>query len=545
VTSLLTLQEVAPWVELEKLSAPELVERTRALRQLHLRQARGEEIVGFPDAVVGASAFIEYAMPDEESGDSIENADYHEEWQAFFDRNRYGVIMAPVGHGKTQQIVGRILYHLGKNPNARIAIICATDGQAMDRLAQVQAHILHNPRVREVFPHLVPKKGAKWNAHECTVARTTIAKDPSVAAYGAGSKAITGARLDVVVLDDVLDMENTSSPEQRAKTLSWFDTKVFTRKGPRGRKSRAQGDKTRFRVWCIGTPWHEEDLLHTLGSRPAWGMQVWSAVLNPEAPEDRWEALWPEAIPVEELREDAANMTPSAFARKRLCKPYSDASSRFQEAWIRACLAQGLGRGFLDEAPTAFWGGPLLPCYTGVDLGVGQDEDSDLTVLFTIAILPDRRYLVVNVESGRWQGPEIVQRIVQHHIRYQSTVVVESVAAQAFIAQFAQGRGVPVIPFSTTSTGKRGKHSEDFGVETMAVEMRATRWVIPATQGGEPANDEIRAWIREMRGYTPKSHTGDRLMASWFAREEARIYIEGLEAGDGEQDPRQADPLFR
>lgn len=543
MTTLCTLEQLAPGTDLESLPRAELVRLIGVLREVHLRQARGEPIPEIPGLESGAAAFIEYALPNEDTGESVENADFHEEWQRFFDENRYGVIMAPVGHGKTQQVVGRILYWLGRNPNARMAIICATEDQAKTRLEQVAAHILHNPRVREVFPGLVPQKGAKWNAHQITVARTTLAKDASVQAFGAGSKRVTGSRLDVVILDDVLDEETTYTPEARAKMVSWFDTKIATRKGPRGRKRRHD---VNFRVWVIGTPWHEEDLLHVLGNRPAWALQVWSAVLNPETTPDRWEVLWPEAITYEDILEDHQNWTPSAFARKRLCKPYSDESSRFQEAWIRQCLLAGIGRDFLAEPPTAFWGGPLLPIWTGVDLGVGQDEDNDETVLFTIALLPDRRYLVVNIESGRWQGPEIVQRIVRTHVRYQSTLVVESVAAQKFIADFAVDRAVPTIPFHTGAAGRRNKHSEAFGVETIAVEMRAARWVIPANAAGEPANEELKKWIREMRSYTPVAHTGDRLMACWFAREEARIYLEQLEAQDDQTgDARAADPMYR
>ncbi len=33
---------------------------------------------------------------------------------------------------------------------------------------------------------------------------------------------------------------------------------------------------------------------------------------------------------------------------------------------------------------------------------------------------------------------------------------------------------------------------------------------------------EVDAWVNEMLYYDPRSHTGDRLMASWFAREAAR-----------------------
>jgi len=50
--------------------------------------------------------------------------------------------------------------------------------------------------------------------------------------------------------------------------------------------------------------------------------------------------------------------------------------------------------------------------------------------------------------------------------------------------------------------------------------MAAGRWIIPNKDGRMHA--EVDALINEMLYYDPKSHTGDRLMSCWFAREAAR-----------------------
>lgn len=497
------------------------------LRSLHLRQARGERLEAWDGEPLpaGPLAFMEYALADEKTGAPIENGPHHVAWQEFLDENDLAVVHAPVGHGKTQQVaVGRVLWALGDDPTLRVGIVCATDAQARERLVQIRSHILGNPRVREVFPDLRLDALAKNTEHELTVERPTIAKDASVRAYGVGSKALQGARLDVLILDDVVDRDNSATPELRAKVVEWFDAVAFTRRSP-GR---------RFRVWAIGTPWHRDDLLHVLGARPAFARQVWSAVLNPDAPREEWETLWSEVFTPDEARFLEANSTPHAFARKYLCRVRDEASARFQRAWIQRCLDAGRGRTLLDEAPAAYWNGPLLPTFTGVDLGVGQTEKHDLSVLFTIALLPDGRRLVVDVQSGRWTGPEIVQRLARVHYRYRSIVVVESNAAQDFIRQFAEDDDVPVEAFTTTG---RRKHDEAFGLETLGVELRAGRWVIPSNDAGEANDPEVAAWIREMLDYRPdpREHTGDRLMASWIARERARAYVpDGAGTGAGD-----------
>ncbi len=65
-----------------------------------------------------------------------------------------------------------------------------------------------------------------------------------------------------------------------------------------------------------------------------------------------------------------------------------------------------------------------------------------------------------------------------------------------------------------TSTG-RNRHDPLFGIESLAVELEQCRWIIP----DEP---HARAWGRELLAYSPTAHPGDRVVASWFAREAAR-----------------------
>lgn len=504
-------------------------ERNAAFRLTHklqLVQARGEEL---PDKwshlPTGVECFIEYAMVDEVSSRQLVNGEHHIEWQRFLDRNRFGVILAPVGHGKTQQIaIGRCLYALGKNPSERIGIICGTEKQAEERVTAIAQHIVGNLRLHKVFPELRPSSNPRdtWSSSKITVERPmTGAKDPSVQAFGTGSRAIQGKRLDRIVMDDILDEINTRTPEARKKVLTWFDVKVFTRLPPDGSG----------RIEVIGTPWHNDDLLHVLSQREEWGSQVWSAVLNPDDPQDEWEALWPEVVTVKRLRSLANGMLPNAFMRKFCCRSRNEETARFQLEWIENSLWNGRGLRMLSDQPRVGIGGELLPCFTGVDLGVGQKEEHDLSVIFTACLRQDRKRQIVDIQSGRWTGPEIVQRIVRTQRRFDSQVTVESNAAQEYIAQFTIDQGVAASSFHT---GKN-KHSEAFGVESLAVEMRAGLWVFPSNDAGEANDPDMKMLVRGMLDFTtnPKEHTADHLMAMWFTREAIRGYLARLDAEAG------------
>ena len=474
------------------------LKRAAARREADVRRARQDP-----------AAFVEYVMTHERTGRRIRNARHHIEWHRFLDAHRRAVLWAPVEHGKTQQVaVGRVLYAIGSDPSRRIAIISDTAYQSMRILSAVKAHIEQNHRVKEVFPHLKRSEqaGDPWHSHALTVARPTIAKDPSIQALGIGG-AVTGARLDLVVMDDVLDFDNTRTPEQRKKLVEWMDSTILTRVTEGGR------------VEFISTPWHPDDLGHVLARRPGWESRIYSAVLNPDDPPEQWQPLWPEQFSRERLLDIYKTTTPHNFARKYLCRVRADEASRFRKEWLDAMVEAGRGWGPFRRAPATQ--GVQWPCFTGVDLGVGEKQEDALTVLFTIALEPTgrRRRVVLEIQSGRWTAPEIVRRLQDVYARYQSLILVESNGAQRFLVQFAGDR-LPVRPFFTTSQNKFDEH---FGVESLAVEIRNGLWVLPSGRDGDPGT-EAREWMREMLYYAPEAHTGDRLMASWFAREGARQY---------------------
>lgn len=477
----------------------DLLKRARAKRRAQVEASRKS-----------AAAFVPYAIRHEKTGKRITNAPHHEEWQAHFDQNRRAILFAPVEHGKTQQIgVGRAVHVLGQDPSRRGAIVSNTQSQASKQLQAIRSHIESNPRVHEVFPHLrrSSRPGDPWHQTAITVERPTIAKDPSLQAVGVNGP-IVGSRLDFIILDDVLDFENTRTIEQRQKLVDWFDSTVLTRLTEDGV------------IWVVGTPWHPEDLMHVLAARPGWAVKRYSAIPNPDDDPAQWGSLWPAVFSNARLRDIYQSTTPYNFARKYLCLVRQDATARFQQAWLDAMIAAGKGWSPFAKAPTT--GGKAWPCFTGVDLGVGEKEEHGLSCLFTIAIQPgSRKRVVVDVQSGRWQAPEIISRIMDVHVRFGSIVVVESNGAQKFLVQFASSGGLPVRPYFTNASNKYDEH---FGVESLAVEMRNGLWIAPSGLTGGDPGDEVRAWHREMLYYNPESHTGDRLMASWFAREAARNY---------------------
>src|SRR5262249_4175646 len=152
--------------------------------------------------------------------------------------------------------------------------------------------------------------------------------------------------------------------------------------------------------------------------------------------------------------------------------------------------------------------------FTGVDLAVQEKDKNDETAFVTAAIAPNGDRELLCVEGGRWGGPIIVQKILEHHHRYQGIFVVENNAAQDYIIQFTHDRAaIPILPYTT---GRTKAHPE-FGVEKLATEMSNGKWVIP--NDGGVCHPEVEKLLDDMLFYTPTTHTGDRLMAAWFVVE--------------------------
>lgn len=443
-------------------------------------------------------AFVAMVLRDEETGDPIECAPMHEEWQDLITRHDRLVIWAHVEAAKTQQIsIGRVLWEVGRNPRIRVCILSNVLRQAEKIVTTSASYILYSDVLHEIFPNLKP--GTHWTNASYTVDRPFGIREPTVQATGVHGP-VLGARFDLVVVDDVLDYENTRTEAQRRELKQWVMATL-------------QGRLTaNARLIVPGTAWHPDDLLHHYANTPGFITRRY-----PVIDEVTGAPRWPQRFPPSRIAQKRVDLGPVEFSRQMLCLPFDERTSRCQREWIDKCLARGEGKEFAFALATL---PPGFRTITGVDLAVQQHASADRTVLFTIAVHPtteDRE--IVCIERGRWAGPEIAHRIIDTHRRFNSMMIVENNAAQDWMLQWVNSRAA--IPMRAFTTGRNKAHHE-FGVESLFVEMSQAKWIIPS-RGGLPANPEVDAFVKEALFYDPKAHTGDSLMAAWFAREGARM----------------------
>lgn len=450
-----------------------------------------------------SAVFAQYVIKDEEDGSPIRLSPTHKAWHQLCDEHRNVLIWSHVESGKTWQMsIARTLWEIGKNPNSRWIVLSNTKSQAAKIISTLKEYIDKSEELHEVFPHL--RRGTVWGEYRFTVDRTSIAKDPTVQAAGAFGN-VMGSRADGVILDDILDLENTTTKDQRDKLWKWLKATIH------GRLTR----KSVMRV--IGTAFHPKDAMHSYARQKNFAAFRYPAI------DDNGNPRWPERFPLERIEEKRVDLGPIEFARQMMCVARDDSTARFKQAWIDIGLGLGNGKTLAYSLKRVPKGYRII---TGVDLAVSKSDSADLTAFFTIAVRPDGKREVLSIETDKLSGPEIVTAVFDIHERYQSIIIVENNAAQDFILQFARNRGaLPILPFTT------GKNKADpmFGVESLAAEISAGAWVIPNHDG--VMHPEVAEWVDEMLYYDPRAHTGDRLMAAWFAREGVRLGAIKAETG--------------
>lgn len=453
------------------------------------------------------NTFAELVCRDDETDEPIRQAAIHRAWTKAALKYDRLLIWAHRYAGKTVQLsVLRTVWELGRDPSLRFIILSATQDLAIAIVAAIANYIKSDETVREIFPDLMPdEKGGSWSNTKLDVIGRRDKRNPSVRACGVGT-ALRGSRGDRLIVDDILTAENTATPEQRRKVTSWLRSEAF------GCLSR------RARVLIVGNAMHPDDALHELAKLQGWKWLRFP-ILNPAG-----ESTWPEMWPHERIKKARIDMG-LEFAKNMMCRARSDEDARFKQEWIDAALKRGADLTFVDSLEEVPAG---CSTWSGVDLGVSKKKKSDKSAVFTFLEDENGNRTLLRIRAGKWTGPEILDKLKEEQAAFHSIIAVENNAAQDFILQFAKSEtNLPVLPHTTSGR----KRDPIFGVEGLAIELSNGKWTFPSKGGC--IDPQLSEFIVELLYYVPKAHTGDRLMACYFARELARRLL-GQKSGPAE-----------
>ena len=361
----------------------ELEVRMEALKEVYVRMARAS----FP-------AFMEYCFIDARTGMPYQQQWFHDDWSYAMDHEGRLIIIAPRDHGKTSQIVGRAIWELGRDPNLRIKIACASDGRAKERLFEIVQNLLYNRRVQEVFPGLLPDEEAAWNVHKIHVQRSARHRDASIEALGITSTA-TGGRCDLLIADDVVDRRNALAfPALREQIkLAWLSDWT----------NLLEPDS---RVVNICTLWHKDDLNHMLRDNPEYKTLFYDVPLD-------FGSMWPEKWPEPALRTRHREIGTVEFNRGFRNQAVDIESAIVREEWLQyadlGALPAFTER--LDELD-------FFTSYDTAGTPTGNKEQ-DYTAGVVIAVdQAEHRIYIVDAWRGRMSVKKQADRVWNDYRRY-------------------------------------------------------------------------------------------------------------------------------
>ena len=507
-----------------------------------LRLASEQLLLDAHEARLDPKKFFSFVMREEFSREKIAALPHQEVCFDFMMAHKKCVILQPIGTSKTFNAAAFTLWLLGSDPTTRGAIISASQTQAL-RVIRAVTDYIEQPElayfVNLVFPKLIKSQRSQdpWRQDAITVDRPPGIRDASLIGVGYDG-ALAGARLSWILVDDIYDPENTATSEALAKVDDSFQSIILSRLDPDGR------------CVVINTPWANEDITQTLQRTRGNGGREWatlimdifgnitfvnvdpgwdSASIRPSVkqkgdvcrlvahdPDPNEEVpLWPEKFSVNFIEEKIRpGMLPHRFNQQYLCLVRDEMRAHCKQEWIDKCLRNGRGMSLVSE----YHGSNIV--VTGVDLAFSEKAGRDKTAFVTIEVLPGGQRILLDVESGQWDSPTVLKKIIAKQAAFNSMVLVENNGAQNSIVQFARAVNVS-IPVRAHTTGSN-KANPVFGVESVLAELMNGAWTFPCDNALRPSKP-VKALIDGLLGYEPPpKHTPDEVMAMWFAREMAR-----------------------
>ena len=358
------------------------------------------------------------------------------------------VIEEPRGSAKTTWgDTVTIGWLIAQFPHLRIGLMSKTSDHAKDFSRAIRWTIESNERFRHVFPDVRPSI-TKWTDSQWLIEDSPWlgSNFANLFAQGAGGQ-IASKRFDVILCDDILDEENSKTPEQRAAVEEWFWKTLVPCLAPNGV------------IIVLGTRWAEDDIYQHLTDPVEKGGKGWPLLLrkafykvgdldmpeylkNPEYVERNGDG---ERVPLWDF-----------WGLKLLDATKLDMGSAFFScAYLNDISGLMEGNVFLSRNFRYFAGLDPSKTYTvrmGIDLASSEKQTADYTARATTAEDEEGNFYVMAVYRDR-RETEHAAFVNDGFMAFQqiSIVLVEKNAFQSTLVQEVM-RDFPRIPIEGKPT---------------------------------------------------------------------------------------------
>ena len=204
------------------------------------------------------------------------------------------------------------------------------------------------------------------------------------------------------------------------------------------------------------------------------------------------------------------------------CDPSNRPDQKFKEEWLERAIEKGQDLKLQDEPRTEF---DTEIVTEGLDLAISMEDTADDTCKLTL----DRvrfgndkykkgDYIIRQIKRGKMTPNETRLMVKTDNGFIQPAGIrVESVAYQQSMVRDLEDMGIPVHGYHTGGE----KFNSDIGVNSLAIIAEIGKLIIPYSSKDPRTVTLCSKLVNEMRSF-PDGHTGDSLMALWFAFSEMR-----------------------
>jgi phage terminase large subunit-like protein len=416
---------------------------------------------------------------------SVRSADFHHEIaRAFLDRAYRKInILAPRGHAKSSIIAGiGVLHHLVHRPGPRfIVLVSKTEGHAIKLLQTIKDTLEFSAHFRSLYGYWGRQTARSWKQTEVELVDPRNPTAPIYILVRGAEQQMRGLkyihqRPTLVIYDDPEDEKNTKTDQSRENNLNGLLKGIV----PGLHKEQAHPG----RVVVIGTPIHEKGMVNVLASMRDWKTFHYQALIprdnvdtsDPLLPEkERYDALWPEVWPVEELlkiRDDAKEAGKiSWFYSEYQCEIVGDADQLFRPDyfgfWEGELKFDANHEAYLDVTALARPGCEMVKTaekipvnvFMGVDPASSTKNTADFSVIFVIAMDASKRIFCVDYFRQRVRPMQLADAIVTYYKRFHpKKTQIETVGYQEMIRDYLRTHVDEHIPgLEIKNNSRKGK----------------------------------------------------------------------------------------
>lgn len=348
------------------------------------------------------------------------------------------MLFMPPRHGKsTLASVAFPAWHLGRNPEHEF-ISCSYSGSLAMGFSRKVRQVLREPTYKAVFKTRLDPDSQSAEAWLTTAGGGYVA-----AGVGGG---ITGKGAHVLVIDDpVKNREDAESQNNRDANWDWYTSTAYTRLAPGGG------------VLVILTRWHDDDLAGRLLKAGVEGGDAWEVVRYPAIAEEdeefrkAGEALHPDRYSEEALRRIERAVGPRDWSALYQQNPVADDGQYFTRSMVQ----------YYDPAEID---NDTMRYYCAWDLAIGKNDRNDYSVGVVVGINEDDDMYVMDVVRGRFDGFELVERILDLYEEWKPSIIgIEKghieMALGPFLEKRVRERGLFEAYFKDLKTGRRDKEA--------------------------------------------------------------------------------------